>query len=430
MMSTGVCRWAIGFLLTWVSAVPAWADDVVIKRHVTVRDQASRQSAALTYPDIDTKLKLLDDGAKVHGYYHVLLPDGRAGWVYYTFVQRFPETAATPPVGVTSSAVMAVHYINVDQGAAALLEFPCGDILIDAGGRRGDQVSSDHLMAYLAAFFARRPDLNNTINAVFVTHTHVDHNSNLKRVASTYRINGYVHNGLTYGSGSANAKWMLSYAPTATPAINTEAVSGEAVAAAGTSGITDATIDPIACSGVDPKVRVLAGGWGDNPGWPDGDFDNGNNHSLVIRIDFGASSFLFTGDMEDTALDTLVARYAGTFMLDADVWAVGHHGSYNGTTSSLLAAVTPKIAVISMGPSTTQAQWTAWAYGHPRKQAVMLLVDAVSARRLTPKSVTVADKVKLFSSYTMTKAVYATGWDGDVTVGADTAGSYNVQLGQ
>lgn len=413
-------RWTLSLIAAISVAAPALAEDVVVERNVTVRRDATRNSPAVTYPPVGTNLELLDDGHRTGNYYQVRLPDGRTGWVYYRYVSR-----ASPPVpeNMHPVATMSVHYFDVDQGNAALVEFPCGDILIDAGGRGDD--ASDHLIADLDGFFARRTDLHNTIDAVFITHTHVDHNSNLKRIAQRYRVNDYIHNGLTHGSGAANANWMLSYAPTVSPAIKVEAVQDQQIDAVGKNGISDGVIDPIACESIDPKIRVLSGGFGTSPGWSVGDFQNGNNHSLVIRIDFGNSSFLFTGDMELAGIDTLLSRYAGTSMLDTDVWEVSHHGSYNGTTQPLLDAITPEVAMISMGPYTTQAPWTAWAYGHPRRDAVKLLAGSVSGSR-SAKSVLVADGAKVFSNYTVTKAIYATGWDGDVTISADTRGKIGV----
>ena len=418
-MQSRLRRWTLGLVAALCVGSPALAEDVVVKRSVTVRQSASKHSPAFTYPAIGTQLELLNEGHRTGNYYHVRLPDGRTGWVYYRYVER----AGQPIAETAQPASMAVHYFDVDQGNAALVEFPCGDVLIDAGGRGAE--ASDRLIANLDAFFARRTDLHSTIDAVFITHTHVDHNSNLKRIAQRYKVNDYIHNGLTHGSGSANANWMLGYAPTANPAIKVEAVQDQQIDAAGNGGVSDAVIDPVACPAIDPKIRVLSGGFGSNPGWPNDAFANGNNHSLVIRIDFGRSSFLFTGDLELAGIDTLLARYTGTAMLDTDVWEVSHHGSYNGTTQPLLAAVTPQVAMISMGPWTAQAQWTAWAYGHPRRAAVSLLEANVSGTR-SPRSVMVADSTKTFSSFTVTKAIYATGWDGDVTINADSIGRISV----
>lgn len=420
-------------LFGFFTSTPAYADQIEVKQHVVLREGPSRTTKALGYPELGEKFTLLDEGAQQRGFYHVALPDGRTAWLYYRYVEVQSETpAAEAPEAIVGAVApakgkMAVHYIDVDQGASALLEFSCGAILIDAGGR-GDAASS-HLMAYLGAFFTRRPDLNRTLATVFITHTHIDHNTNLRGVAQAYRIGGYVHNGVLTGSGSSNAKWMAAFVSTAKPAIPTVGVTHDMVTAAGTGGLTSKVIDPLNCSDGDPQFRVLSGSYAVNPGWPDGDFENGNNKGIVVRLDYGKSSFLFSGDMEDTALETLVSNYAGTAMLDVDVYTVGHHGSYNGTSKALMDAMTPKIAVVEMGHSSVQAQWTAWAYGHPRKQAVDMLVAGVSTDRAVPAVVQVADAVKSFQPYTMNRAVYGTGWDGDVTVDADSAGQLSVEVG-
>lgn len=399
-----------------LGAAPAWADDVVVQRNVTVHAGPARTSDALTFPAVGTHLELLDAGAQQHGYYHVRLPDGREGWVYRSFVRRVSETQAL--LGAVPQDRMQVHYIDVEQGNAALLEFPCGAVLVDAGGRERLASATQHLVDYLTAFFQRRPDLNRHLAAVFITHTHSDHNSNLRAVAQAFTIDNYIHNGVRVGSGRVNAKWMLESSGLAPGHI-------EAVQDVGTAPVTDGVIDPVACAGTDPRIEVLSGGLTANPGWSADDFKNGNNHSLVIRVDYGAASFLFPGDLENAGIARLTSRLANPADLDVDVYEVNHHGAANGTTAAWLAALTPKVAVISMGPSTTQQQWTAWAYGHPRKVTVDLLEASVSMTR-TPVSEPVAPAVKNFTPRLIDRAIYATGWDGDVVVTAAPDGTLEV----
>ncbi|WP_298166605.1 MBL fold metallo-hydrolase [Novosphingobium sp.] len=422
-------RATIALALASLSSSPALADDVVVARDVTVRAKPSRRSEIVEFPAVGTNLILLDDGAVSRGYYHVQLPDGRAGWVYRTYVRRTVGSLAEALVD-NSAGQLVVHYIDVDQANAALLEFPCGAVLIDAGSR-GDEAETK-LLAYLEAFFARRSDLGGKLAAIFVTHTHIDHNASLDKLVMKYRVGSYIHNGVARGSGRANAKWMLAHARETSPAIAFRAVSEADVEAAGTAGLTDNIIDPIACPTIDPRIRVLAGGRELPDGtefrpsdWGDEDIENGNNHSLVIRVDFGQSSFLFPGDLENAGISDLLARYAGTTLLDTDVLEVSHHGAANGTTAAFLSAVSPQVAVMSMGSPMTQEKWTAWAYGHPRKATSDLLYAAVTRKRPS-KSVMVATKTKTFVPFAMDRAIYATGWDGTIDVKADTAGRIQV----
>jgi hypothetical protein len=141
------------------------------------------------------------------------------------------------------------------------------------------------------------------------------------------------------------------------------------------------------------------------------------------------SSFLVTGDLEEHSIEELLKRYSGTAMLDTDVYEGGHHGSNNATTDGLLAAVTPELAVISMGERTSRAPKTAWAYGHPGRGAVMMLEHAITRTR-DPVDVLVSDRSKSLTDYRESRAIYATGWDGDVTVTGDAQDVLEVQTGR
>jgi competence protein ComEC len=71
-----------------------------------------------------------------------------------------------------------------------------------------------------------------------------------------------------------------------------------------------------------------------------------NNSSMVLRIDYGAMSFLFTGDIETPAEHVLLARGGE---LHATVLKVPHHGSASSSSAGFVEAVRPALAVISDG---------------------------------------------------------------------------------
>lgn len=73
-------------------------------------------------------------------------------------------------------------------------------------------------------------------------------------------------------------------------------------------------------------------------------FADTNDMSLVFRLDYGETSFLFTGDASTAVERDLIARKSD---LDADVLKVSHHGSNSGTSSEFVAVVSPQYAVIS-----------------------------------------------------------------------------------
>ncbi len=189
------------------------------------------------------------------------------------------------------------------------------------------------------------------------------------------------------------------------------------------SGLSDPVIDPIACADVDPIIRALWGRLTSRPsGWTRGEYENENNHSVVVRVDFGTASFLFPGDIEDVAELKLLDKYSGTDLLDVDVYQAAHHGSATSSLEAFLIAVSPQIIVIPMGDPARTGSFTARAHGHPRQVCVDRLVAHTSNTR-TAVQVPVGLGQDNFQVVTMTKAIYATGWDGDIRIVADSDGT-------
>jgi competence protein ComEC len=326
-----------------------------------------------------------------------------------------------------ATAQMRVHLINVGQGCATLIEFPCAAVLVDAGGEKNEQFDAvEALTAYLDSFFVHRPDLNSTLQCVYITHPHLDHTLGVKTILRRYTVKNAVTDGLENGSGKAGQIMLHRAAEEAEEndipeddmgfkAVTTSAISK--------SGLSNAVIDPVKCVPVDPRIKVLWGTSAVNPGWPRSAFEDENNHSLVIRFDYGKASLLITGDLEEKAQQALIAKFEGTGQLDADVYLVGHHGSSNGTTSKLLNKITPEMALIGVGDPDRRLKWTAWAYGHPNKEILDMLEQSVSASR-SPIEIQAGEGAKNFVPYTVTKAIFATAWDGDVVLEADSAGNW------
>lgn len=343
-----------------------------------------------------------------------------------------PLLGAPPAEGLPSKTSFRVWALDIGQGSATLLEYPCGAMLVDTGGELNKLFDSRiALENALDTFFARRPDLRRTFDLVVLTHPHIDHVRGLPLVLEKYRVKNVVDNGnpgddLVASEMQALREYLAKHRRKVghRSVRDGDFLSGQAVA--------DGVIDPIACRPINPEIRVLSGGVEADPGWGESryhsHFSNENNHSVVLRVDFGASSVLITGDLEEVAIDGLVRRYAGTGLLDADVYVVGHHGSHNGTTQALLDEVTPDVALISMGPDHRRRSWTAWKYGHPREPVVRLLESAVRARR-DPVEVKVATSTRTFFSTPMHRAIFATGWDGTVVLDMSQDGQIFVRTG-
>ena len=88
--------------------------------------------------------------------------------------------------------------------------------------------------------------------------------------------------------------------------------------------------------------------------YPDSGVTKTDNTSIALRIEYGDTSFFFTGDCES---DDEIAILRSGYNLKSDVLKVAHHGSKYSTTSNFINAVTPTYAVISVGGNNT--------YGHP-----------------------------------------------------------------
>lgn len=94
------------------------------------------------------------------------------------------------------------------------------------------------------------------------------------------------------------------------------------------------------------NISVLSPAFGDK-------FDDINDLSIVLKISYQKTSFLFMGDAEKEAEKSLINRNVN---VKADFLKVGHHGSYSSSSNDFLKKVNPSLAIISVGDNK---------YGHP-----------------------------------------------------------------
>ncbi|CUU46290.1 ComEC/Rec2 family competence protein [Clostridium beijerinckii] len=223
---------------------------------------------------------------------------------------------------------MFVHYIDVGQGDCILVQVNNKNLLIDSGPKSDRR----KLFNYLSGL-----DLNK-LDYVIATHPHEDHIGNMDDIIKTYSIGAF-------------------YAPKVE---STTKSFEDMVDALKDKNLKVHVLKNNSTSidlGENTKVNVFS---------PNKDFyDNLNNYSPVIKIQYGNTSFLFTGDAEKEVEKEILNNNED---ISADVLKVGHHGSSTSTSKDFLKKVNPSIAVISVGKDNI--------YNHPDAITTKLLDES------------------------------------------------------
>lgn len=237
------------------------------------------------------------------------------------------DTSSDPPAVTPDGESIEVHVIDVGQGDSILVRTSGGDMLIDAGPGSAE----DDLKDYLTSL-----EIKDIEYAVF-THPDADHIGNADMVLTDFTVSNVIMP--SKESKSKTYQRMMT--------------------ALDASGATVITPEPeLEFSLGSMTVTVLA---------PISEkYSDTNNYSVVMRLDFGETSFMMTGDAEKDSELEMLGRYRAE-LLDCDVLKVGHHGSSTSTSVSFLEAVSPEIALISCGKGNT--------YGHPYAGTLKNLED-------------------------------------------------------
>lgn len=228
------------------------------------------------------------------------------------------STSTTVPAqaGAGVAGQLMVTFIDVGQGDSTLIQAPGGKaLLIDGGPKDGEAA----VLATLKAKGIKQL-------TILATHEDADHISAFDQVVKSYTIDKvYLPKMPTKSTVTME---QFASAMQAKGLKFTQAKAGVNLDLG--EGITALLVAPV-------KAH----------------YDEDNNYSAVLKVSYGETSFLFTGDAEAESERDM--HFSGA-NLKATVLKVGHHGSRTSTTEAFLKAVKPKYAVIPVGPND---------YGHP-----------------------------------------------------------------
>ena len=226
---------------------------------------------------------------------------------------------------VPKDSELMISYMDVGQGDAAYTKVNGNDILIDAGPRSNSKELLEQLKAKNIDDF----------ELVIATHPHEDHIGGMVDVFKEYEVKAFYSPKITH--------------TTKTYENLVKAVKDEGLKTKELKG--GMVID----LGEGAKFEVFTP--------QKSEYEELNDYSPIMKLSFGDTSYLFTGDAEKLAEEEALAKYKTS--LDSDVIKFGHHGSSSSSSNAFIEAVSPKYGIISCAKDNK--------YGHPHRETLDII---------------------------------------------------------
>ena len=235
----------------------------------------------------------------------------------------------TPGPAAPGQGTLKVAFLDIGQGDSILIQAPNGQTMLIDGGR-STNLAKSVIIPKLQEWGAQQVDV------LIPTHPDLDHIAGLVGVLENYPVKlaaltGQVHSTQIYERLLTNIRDK-----------NIEALK-----------VRTGTAIPF-----DPAVKIEVLG-------PDEDAvqsDDTNNASIVIKLTYGSTSFLLTGDAEFPENKAILNH---GFDVRSTVLKLGHHGSRTSTNEDWLQRVQPQLGIISAGKDNS--------YGHPHPEVIAAL---------------------------------------------------------
>lgn len=239
---------------------------------------------------------------------------------------------------IDKDADLAIHYIDVGQGDCSLIMWEGTAMLIDSG----ESQYSETVLDYLDEQGVERLDY------IVATHPHSDHMGSMSEIISNVDVGKVIVPKVAEEITPTTVFYEKFLASLSARAIKLTAAKPDTTYTF--SGATAASV-----SKTPPSFEILA---------PVTDYDDLNNYSVVVKLTYGETSYLFTGDIEKKAENDILEYGAD---VDADVLKSPHHGSSTSSSEAFIDAVSPEICIIQCGDGND--------YGHPHAEVMELLDD-------------------------------------------------------